>query len=483
MNKLNFPKNFVFGSATAAYQIEGAVNEDGRGPSVWDTFCRKKGKINNNENGDIACDHYHRYKDDVALMKEVGLDAYRMSIAWSRILPEGTGEVNQAGLDFYSNLVDELLAAGITPYITLFHWDMPQALDDKYGGFLSRQSTYDFANYTEIVIKALGDRVKNWITLNEPWEHGCFGYVMGKHAPGKVKPWRYLTVMHHQLLAHGLAVAKIRQYCPDAQIGITLSFTPIYPKTDSEEDKKAAALANEFMNFITLDPLLKGHYPKALWKKFGWFKANIEPGDWDIIQQPLDFIGINNYSREFAHYNRWVPVLNAWIEDGGDVPDADFIKDGVQHTSMGWEVFPEGLSEILRWFREDYGNPKVYITENGAAFNDQLVDGKVNDPKRIKFLEQYMTAAHEAITLGSDLHGYFVWSFLDNFEWAAGFDKQFGIVHVDYSTQKRTIKQSGLWFSDLIAQNKAQYKSPKNSSENTTESSIKNTVKNRAPGE
>jgi beta-glucosidase len=457
MSKLIFPKNFIFGSATAAYQIEGAVTKDGRGPSVWDTFSHKKGKINNNDNGDIACDHYHRYRDDVDLMQQLGLDAYRLSISWSRIMPAGTGEINQAGLTFYRNLIDELIAAGITPYVTLFHWDMPQALDDEYGGFLSRQCAYDFANYVEVVVKALGDKVKNWITLNEPWEHGCLGYVMGKHAPGKVKPWRFLSVMHHQLLAHGLAVKKIRQHCQDAHIGITLSFTPIHPKSSSIKDQQAAAMANEFINFITLDPLLKGHYPEKLWHKFKCFKANIEDGDWQVIRQAIDFIGINNYSREFAHHNAWVPVLNAWIDDGGEVPTADFIKNGVQHTSMGWEVYPQGLSEVLAWFREDYGNPKVYITENGAAFNDKIEHGVINDVKRIEFLSAYMTAAKQAIDDGSNLHGYFVWSFLDNFEWAAGFDKQFGLVHVDYQNQQRTIKNSGYWYRDIISDNKSHH--------------------------
>lgn len=454
MQELIFPKGFIFGTATAAYQIEGAVKEEGRGPSIWDTFCHTQGKIRKGHTGDIACDHYHRYKDDVALMKEMGLDAYRLSISWSRVMPSGTHVVNPAGIQFYSNLIDELLAAGITPYVTLFHWDMPQALDDQYGGFLSRQAAYDFADFVEVIVKALGDRVKNWITLNEPWEHGCLGYVMGKHAPGKMRPWRYLTVMHNQHLAHGLAVKKIRQFCPDAQVGITLSFTPIYPKTASDKDKKASDLANEFMNFISLEPLLKGHYPKALWKKFGWFKATIEPGDFEIIQQEIDFIGINYYSREFAKHSPWVPFLNAWIEDGGEVPEQEFVKQGIQYTSMGWEVFPQGLSDILQWFREDYGNPKVYVTENGAAFNDTLEKGVIKDQKRIDFLSSYMQVARQEITKGSNLHGYFVWSFLDNFEWAAGYDKQFGIVHVDYHTQQRTIKNSGLWYKQMIAHNK-----------------------------
>lgn len=461
-HEFSFPSHFIFGSATAAYQIEGAVNKDGRGVSIWDTFSHKKGNIRHNDNGDVACDHYHRYRDDIELMRELGLDAYRLSIAWPRIMPEGRGEINQAGIDFYSNVIDCLLAAGITPYVTLFHWDMPQALDDEYGGFLSRQSATDFANYVEVVVKALGDRVKNWITLNEPWEHGCLGYVMGKHAPGKTKPWRFLSVMLHQHLAHGLAVKKIRRHCPNAQVGITLSFTPIHPKTSSDKDQRAAQLANEFINRISLDPLINGHYPKTLFKKFGWFKPRIHPDDWQIIQQPVDFYGINNYSREFAYHNPFIPVLNAWIEDGADVPDQDFIKDGVQHTSMGWEVYPQGLSEVLDWFRLDYGNPKVYITENGAAFNDQLIDGHVKDSKRIDFLNSYLSAANDALTKGSNLHGYFVWSFLDNFEWAAGFDKQFGIIHVDYVTQQRTIKDSGYWYKSVISQHKLQERKPCN---------------------
>ncbi len=458
MDKDIFPKEFVFGTATAAYQIEGAVREDGRGESVWDRFCKKRGKIDNNENGNVACDHYHKYPEDVAIMKTIGLNAYRLSISWSRILPNGTGKVNQAGIDFYSNLIDELIALGITPYVTLFHWDMPQTLDDKYGGFLSRQSAFDFAEYVDVVVQALGNRVKHWITLNEPWEHGCLGYFMGKHAPGKIKPWRFLSVMHHQLLAHGLAVEKIRQYCPNAEIGITLSFTPVEPKTDNKKDQQAATLANEFINFITLDPLLKGHYPKNLWKKFGIFQPKFPYSDWKYITQKLDFIGINYYSREFAHYNRWVPFLNAWIENGGDVPQKEFVKDGIQHTSMGWEVYPQGLAKVLAWFKDDYGNPKTYITENGAAYNDVLENGKVNDLLRVDYLKQHFAVAKQAIDSGNNLNGYFVWSFLDNFEWAAGYSKRFGIVYVDYETKARTIKQSGYWYQQLIEKNKNHYK-------------------------
>lgn len=454
MTELIFAKQFIFGTATAAYQIEGAVEEDGRGASIWDTFSHRKGKIKDQHNGDIACDHYHKFKQDIALMAELGVDAYRLSIAWPRIIPQGTGAVNQAGLDYYSELIDCLLEAGITPYVTLFHWDMPQALDDKYQGFLSRQAAYDFAEYVAVVVQALGDRVKNWITLNEPWEHGFFGYVTGKHAPGKIKPWRFLTVMHNQFLAHGLAVEKIRAHCPDAEVGITLSFTPIYPVSRSEKDQQASNIANELINKITLEPLLKGRYPEQLWRKFGWFQPKVEAGDWQIIQQAVDFIGINNYSREFAYYTPWLPILNAWVEGQDELPDSDFVREGVQYTSMGWEVYPQGLADVLTWFREEYGNPKVYITENGAAFNDKVVAGEVKDDKRIDFLKQYMQAAKQAIDLGSNLHGYFVWTLLDNFEWAAGYDKQFGLIHVDHKTQQRTVKNSGWWYQQLIAQNK-----------------------------
>lgn len=455
MTKMIFPPEFVFGAATAAYQIEGAVREAGRGESIWDTFSHKKNKIKNNHNGDIACDHYHRYKEDVALMRQLKLDAYRFSLSWSRILPNGVGEINQAGLDHYSNLVDTLISAGITPYVTLFHWDMPQALDDKYGGFLSRQAADDFAAYVEIVVEALGDRVKNWITLNEPWEHGCFGYFLGQHAPGKKKPWRFLTVMHNQLLAHGMAVSVIRKHCVDANVGITLSFTPISPKTNKIKDAQAAQLAHEFVNAVTLDPLLRGYYPKNLWDKYRWFRPKVNEGDWQIIRTPVDFIGINNYSREYAGYSPWVPLLHMWIGEQQDAPNCEFTKEGVSYTAMGWEVYPQGLSEVLRWFRQDYGNPPVYITENGAAFNDVLEQGEVVDNRRIDFLRQYMGAAKNAIKAGSNIKGYFVWSLLDNFEWAEGFDKRFGLIYVDYESKARVIKHSGYWYRDQIMANKS----------------------------
>ncbi|TQV67237.1 beta-glucosidase [Exilibacterium tricleocarpae] len=453
MKELKFGKDFIFGAATAAYQIEGAVNEGNRGPSIWDRFSHRKGKILNNHNGDIACDHYHRYPEDVALMRELGLTAYRFSLSWSRILPEGTGRVNAEGIDFYRRLADKLLEAGITPYATLFHWDMPLQLHRRYGGFLNRQAALDFAEYAAVVADALGDRIKHWITMNEPWEHSCLGHVIGVHAPGHRRPWTHMNVIHNQLLAHGLALEKIRQRRPDAQVGITLSLTPIHPHSDRDKDHLAAGIGNEFMNFITLDPLLKGHYPEDLCRRFGRFAPKIEPGDMTLISAANDFIGVNNYQREFARYTRLVPFLNTWIVGGTGVADGDFIKDGVQHTAMGWEVHPPAIYEVLKWLQDKYDNPRVLITENGAAFDDNLVEGRVNDPKRIAYLHAYLAQVKKAIDEGARIEGYFVWTLMDNFEWAVGYAKRFGLIHIDYATQQRTIKDSGYWYRDLIRLN------------------------------
>ncbi|WP_086931779.1 GH1 family beta-glucosidase [Agarilytica rhodophyticola] len=455
-NDLIFDKNFIFGAATAAYQIEGAVAEDGRGPSIWDVFTHKKGKIHNSDNGDTACDHYHRYRDDVDLMTQLRLQAYRFSIAWSRILPEGTGRVNQQGLDFYKALVDRLLEKNIIPYATLFHWDMPLALHKRYGGFLHRRAAYDFANYTEIVVEALGDRIKHWITMNEPWEHSCLGHALGVHAPGHHRPWMHMHIVHNQLLAHGLALQKIRHHSPDAEVGITLSLTPIHPATDSDKDRQAAKIANEFFNFITLDPLLKGYYPKDLCRRFGRFAPKVNAYDMDSICAPCDFIGVNNYQREFARYTPLVPFLNTWIVGGTSTADGDFVKDGVQHTSMGWEVYPQGMYEVLHCLQHQYNNPKVIITENGAAFEDTLIEGKVSDPKRIDYLQGYLAQVKSAINEGANVRGYFTWTLMDNFEWAVGYSKRFGLVYVDYDNQQRIIKNSGFWYRDLIQKNQTE---------------------------
>lgn len=450
MQDLIFPGDFVFGAATAAYQIEGAVKEDGRGASIWDEFSHRKGKIHLGQNGDVACDHYHRYPQDVSLMRELGINAYRMSLSWSRIIPDGAGAVNRKGVDHYKRLLDALLVADITPYVTLFHWDMPLRLHQRYGGFQNRQAALDFADYAEVVARELGDRIDHFITLNEPWEHCVMGHFLGEHAPGVRKPWNYWKIMHHQLLGHALGMERIREICPDATVGITVSLLPVHPLTDRGKDHQAAAVGNDFMNFVTLDPLLKGHYPEDLARRLRYFAPKFGNDDFKKISAPVDFIGVNNYQREFARHSALMPFLNAWIVGGGEVADRDYVKDGVQYTSMGWEVYPEALYEVLKWLQDDYGNPNVMVTENGAAFEDTVVNGMVDDPKRIAYLNDYMAQVRRAMGEGANISGYFVWSLMDNFEWATGYSKRFGLIHVDYETQQRTIKNSGRWYGELI---------------------------------
>lgn len=445
-----FPKDFTFGAATAAFQIEGASWEGGKGPSIWDKFSHTKGKIRFGQTADVACDHYHRYPEDVAIMKDLGLSAYRFSIAWPRIYPEGEGLLNQSGLDFYKRLADELLAHGITPFATLFHWDLPLALQNRYRGFQNRRVAELFADYTETVVKALGDRIKHWITINEPFEFSCFGHFLGAHAPGGKNLLAYFRVMHNILLAHGLALERIKAVDPASKAGIVVSITPVYPQTNSEKDRQAALIANQFMNHITLAPLYKGAYPEPFWRKVRLIRPTVASGDMEIISRPTDFIGINNYQREFASFKWYVPFLQMDIS-GKDIAETQFVKDGVQHTSMGWEVYPNALYEALMILKNEYGNPPVYITENGAAYDDIVApDGTVDDPLRVEYLASYLSKAQQAVDEGADLRGYFVWSLIDNFEWAVGFTKRFGIVHVDHQTQKRTIKKSGYWYRDMI---------------------------------
>jgi len=467
------------GAATAAYQIEGAVEQDGRGESIWDVFSHKPGKIKPGHNGDVACDHYNRMQEDVRLMQQLGLNAYRFSVAWPRILPEGRGRVNEKGIDFYSRLVDELLQAEITPYLTVFHWDLPQALQKEYGGFAGRQIVDDFADYSELLGRRLGDRVKKWITLNEPWVYAVLGNLLGAHAPGRKNPWAAFKTVHHSLLAHAAAVERLRDVVgttvagatggaaivaapadtdddsdSDVEIGITLNLFPIFPQTESEKDRQAADLADQFVNRLFLDPLLKGEYPQELWRKLRLFTPKIRNEEMRRIAAPVDFIGINNYTREHAEYRRMIPFAHFFLS-GLDVPEAEFVKNGVQYTSMGWEVYPQGLYQLLTRMREEYGNPRVYITENGAAFNDELVEEKgelrVHDPLRIDYLKSYLEYVEQALQDGCNVKGYFVWTLMDNFEWAEGYDKRFGLVYVDYANGlRRTIKDSGYWLRDLI---------------------------------
>ena len=450
-----FRRDFVFGAATAAYQIEGAWNADGKGPSIWDAFAHRHGKIKTGENADIACDHYNRYEQDVAIMKELGLNAYRGSIAWTRILPEGSGPVNQQGVDFYSRLTDSLLEAGIAPWYTLFHWDLPLALQKKLGGFRNRDIAEVFADYAEVVVRALGDRARNWITINEPFEYAFFGHVLGAMAPGLKNPLAYFPVMHNVLRAHGAALSRIRAISPGATVGITLSQTPVVPESSTQPDQRATEVADAFLNHIDLRPILKGSYPPILLDRAHTLFPRILPGDMESISQPLDFIGLNYYTRERASHAWYVPFLHAWVS-GKDAAPAEFEKDGVQYTAMGQEVYPEGLYSLAMMMKTEYGNPPVIITENGAAFEDRLEGDEVHDPKRTSYLQTYLEALSRAIAEGADVRGYFVWSLLDNFEWAQGTRPRFGIVYVDYPSQRRVIKDSGRWYARLIRASRGQ---------------------------
>ncbi|WP_067587046.1 GH1 family beta-glucosidase [Endozoicomonas ascidiicola] len=442
---LNIPDDFLIGTATAAYQIEGAVAEDGRGPSIWDTFCHTLGKIDHGHTGDITCDHYHRYQEDVDIMKQLSMDAYRFSISWSRIFPEGKGKVNQKGLAFYDRLVDSLLEAGITPFTTLFHWDTPEALYKETGGFAGRDTCYHFADYTRTVVNHFGDRIKNWITVNEPWEHATFGYLFGHHAPGKRNPWAFWRTMHHILLGHGLAMQAIRSEDSEAQAGLTLSYTPMHTRGTRPIDRDAEKTANAFMNGIAFDPVFKGQYPEVMWKRFRWFRPPVNEGDFDIIQTPTDFTGLNYYSREFVKGNRLVPGLRGSFVPRKPEPDP------YQYTAMDWEIYPEGFSQLLMMMKEEYGNPTVYITENGAAYFDEERGGQVNDDPRVQYLKTHIQEVLKAKEKGVDVRGYFAWSLLDNFEWAKGYSTRFGLVYVDFDSGRRTIKDSGYWLQQQIA--------------------------------
>ena len=444
-----FPPHFLFGTATAAFQIEGSPDADGKGKSIWDVFTHTPGKIRTGENADIACDSYHHPERDIDLMTGLGLNAYRFSISWSRVMPKGRGKVNQKGLDYYCRLVDMLLERNITPFITLFHWDTPQALQDLCGGFAGRDMASYFANYAEIVVKALGDRAKNWITLNEPWEHAAFGHLLGTHAPGYHNPFKYFRVAHHELLGHGLAAERIRSLSPDARVGITLSLTPIYPATSKEKDIVAAKVADQFFNDFYLDAVFKGIYPNPLWKQIGIARPKIGAEDMKVISQPLDFLGVNYYSREFARSAWYIPFLRAWVDEV-PVNDREQVINGMQYTNAGREVYPPAFYTMLMRLKNEYGNPLMYITENGASFTDTIENGCVHDPLRVSFLQGYMEAAAQAIRDGVNLHGYFIWSLVDNFEWNSGFSKRFGLVHVDHNSQQRIIKDSGLWVREMI---------------------------------
>ena len=435
----HFPTDFLWGAATAAYQIEGAAAEDGRGESIWDRFCATPGKVRNGESGAVACDFYHRYPEDIALMRRLGLDAFRFSIAWPRILPEGRGRVNAAGLDFYDRLVDELLANGIQPFPTLYHWDLPQALEDA-GGWPERATAEAFVEYAEVVASRLGDRVKHWITHNEPWVVAWLGHALGVHAPGRTSTQDALSASHHVLLSHGWAVDVLRRESPGSEVGIALALTHTYPASESEGDRQAAWWADGSFNRWYLDPLFGRGYPDDMVEHFAPQGPPVEEGDLEAIAAPLDFLGANYYFRQLVQ------------ED----PDGDrpiLVRDpDWSFTAMGWEVYPDGLHDLLVRLRTDYDPPAIYIFENGAAYDDvRGHDGEVRDPERQAYLDEHLAAVGRAVDDGVPVRGYFVWSLLDNFEWAEGYWKRFGIVYVDFPTLERVPKGSYYWYRDFIA--------------------------------
>jgi beta-glucosidase len=446
-----FPTGFVWGAATAAFQVEGSTTADGRRDSIWDEFCRRPGAVVAGDTGEPGADHYRRFEQDIALMNDLGLGAYRFSIAWPRVRPDG-GALNPAGLDFYDRLVDCLLANGISPWATLYHWDLPQALEER-GGWANRETAFRFADYALSVLDRLGDRVAAWTTLNEPWCSAFLGYASGRHAPGRTEPRAALAAVHHLLLAHGLSMITIRDLAPAAQVGITLNLFPVTAADPtSPSDVDIARRVDGLQNRIFLDPLLRGEYPADLLEDlapFG-FSDHLQPGDLTHISTPIDLLGVNYYR---AHTVRrtsasWEP--SEWV----GAEDVEFVSSGLPLTDSGWEVQPPGLTDVLLRLHHLKPSLPLYITENGAAYQDALdQDGEIRDHQRIEFLDAHLRAAHDAIQEGVNLRGYFYWSLLDNFEWAEGYAKRFGLIHVDYASQRRTLKHSAHWYAKVIASN------------------------------
>ena len=444
MSQITFPKGFVWGCATSSYQIEGAWDKDGKGVSIWDTFVHTPGKIVNNETGDVSIDHYHRYKEDAALMAELGLRHYRFSTAWSRILPAGTGSVNPKGLAFYDRLIDTLLKHKIEPYLCLFHWDLPQALQDQ-GGWPRRETAYAFADYARVVTKHFGDRLNIIFTHNEPWVAAFAGHLLGMHAPGTRDLGASLRAAHHLLLSHGLAAEAIRAEAKKPiKIGITLNLNPVYPASDSKKDAEAADRVDAILNRIVLDPLFGGTTPLEEFKIVKPFIGGIiKTGDLEKIRA-LDLLGVNYYSRAVIKHAARIPVMNIDLVN----------PEGNEYSGM-WEIFPEGLYALLTRIQKDYAPQcEMMITENGVPVPDGLdADGRVRDERRVRYLKNHLYQVHRAIQDGVPVKGYFHWSLTDNFEWALGYGQRFGLIYVDFKTQKRTIKDSGRWFAEVIRAN------------------------------
>ncbi len=436
-----FPKGFLWGAATASYQIEGYPLADGAGMSIWHRFSHTPGTTHNGETGDVACDHYHLYKQDVAMIKDLGLKAYRFSISWPRIFPEGYGRINFKGLDFYDRLIDELLKAEIIPFVTLYHWDLPAALQDK-GGWTNRDIADWFTDYADILFQKFGDRVKHWITLNEPWVTAFIGHMFGKHAPGVQDIYAAFEVVHNELRAHSQAVEAFRSEKIKGKIGITLSNHSQSPASEDEKDVYAAQVAHEHVNYpLFLNPIYKGEYPTMVLKMSKEFLPRRYERDMEDIKKPIDFVGINYYSGSLVKFDSQSPfgVKN--------------IDRGLKKTEMGWEIYPQGFYEILTGLQRTYDPDEVFVTENGAAFKDEVVNGEVHDKNRIEYLKSHFEMALKSIENGVKLKGYFVWSLMDNYEWAEGYSKRFGIVYIDYATQKRILKDSAKWYKKVIKTN------------------------------
>jgi beta-glucosidase len=460
---LKFPPDFRWGAATAAYQIEGAVTAGGRTPSIWDTFSHTPGRVAGGDTGDVAADHYHRYAEDVDIMADLGLTSYRFSTSWSRVQPHGTGPASVAGLDFYSRLVDRLLDRGIRPVITLYHWDLPQELEDS-GGWCNRDTADRFADYAGIVAESLGDRVSSFTTLNEPWCSAFLGYGAGVHAPGLTSDAAALTALHHLLLAHGRAVQVLRATVPDAELSITLNLAEVRAASDSAADLDAARRIDALANRSFLTPLFGNGYPTDLIADTSAITHwdFVKPGDLVEIGQPLDNLGVNYYTPSLVRAHRGDDIRqnhdghgqgegNAWP---GSADVVEFLRQPGEHTSMDWVVDPSGLRDLLLRVARDVPTLPIYVTENGAAFDDDVTaEGRIHDLDRCEYLHGHLAAIHEVIQAGVDVRGYFVWSLLDNFEWAYGYAKRFGIVHVDFETGQRVLKDSAIWYAGAIADN------------------------------
>lgn len=443
-HSFQFPKGFLWGSATSAYQIEGSPLADGAGPSIWQRFAHTPGMMASGDTGDIACDHYNRMESDVALMRALGMQAYRFSVSWSRVMPAGRGAVNAKGLGFYDRLVDTLLANNITPLLTLYHWDLPAALDDR-GGWLNPDIAHWFAEYADVMARKLDGRVKFWATLNEPWVVTDGGYLHGALAPGHRSRYEAPIASHNLMRAHGAAVKAYRA-TGKHQIGLVVNLEPKYAASQSAEDLAAVKRADAYMNRQYLDPVYFGKYPDELREVFGDAWPEWPAADFDLIRQPIDFLGVNYYTR------------NVTRNDPNNYPlKAVPVKQHATYTETGWEVFPQGLTDTLLWVKNRYGNTPVYITENGSAFYDPPVaeGDTIDDPLRVDYQRKHLRAVHDAIAQGCDIRGYMAWSLLDNLEWSLGFSKRFGIVHVDFATQKRTPKASARHYAKVIASNGA----------------------------